>query len=154
MSVLKTWQIHKNSTPTSVLDMILCLSIVKPSLLRWMGNTWQETGVFPFRAWSLLDCISANEWELQWLCWVGCGPLHTHLSTNLSCILGELAAGTKLSCGVPRQTGRSTNDAHLQNLLKLWHWLFYQNQMALCYFKNLWESAGVWSRCLSYRKAW
>lgn len=124
MSVLKTWQIHKNSTPASVLDMILCLPVVKPSLPRWMDNTWRKTGVFPFRAWSLLDRISAMH-ELQWLYCVDWGPLQIHLSTNLSCVLGELAGGQSFHVvfldRLVELAGRSTNNDHLQNLLTLWH---------------------------------
>lgn len=84
VSVFKTWQIYKNSTPVSVLDMILCLSFVKPSPPGWMDVTWQNQVPFPV---GLRQC-----WVifLQWLCCVDCGPLCKHLSTDLCPGLWEL----------------------------------------------------------------
>lgn len=77
VSVSKTWQICKNFTPVSVLDMILCLSFVKPSPPTWMDVTWQNQVCFPA---GLRQCWIMF---LQWLWCVDCGPLHKHLSTNL-----------------------------------------------------------------------
>lgn len=149
VSVFKTLQICKNFTPVPVLDIILCLSFVKPSPPRWMDIVWQNQVSFPAGSGTAGSCFCSGSdmWTVV--------PF-TKISAPTCALACGTWEGSKAFTCIPSHSGRTgpnTNVGHLQDLLKHWQQLSYHHQMALCNFKELCESTGVWRRCLFCRKA-